>query len=316
MDDVFFYDIHAHAWIAIHPGVNTQTFNQQVADGELTIDENGQLVDALGDPVPLHVLIHAWGFLTYDTDERRFAFLAGDGMGRYYMPGGEQLDEGLTILEQMRDAVGVSPMSPWFYSTTECRWQRSPVRSAPSSDELFVAYPSFVYADGQFVMAGQTGVRIFDEAAGAWNVVEDSGPRPTGYDNGTAYDPTRNRIYMGGGSGDGSGGVYIYDIGSATWSKPPSTGSAPGDLGTNGASLFYDTVNDVVTAFKYDEGVLYTYDPDEDAWTSRPLSSELLDAVGYASYNAFYDPELNAYFVHAATDSEDNGTMFAYRLAG
>ena len=84
-------------------------------------------------------------------------------------------------------------------------------------------------------------------------------------------------------------------------------------IGRHSRSALYDTVNDVLTVFQFAEGVHYTYAPEEDAWTSQPLPSEVLDAVGYPSFNAFYDPELNAYFVHAATDSEDNGTMFAYR---
>ena len=40
-----------------------------------------------------------------------------------------------------------------------------------------------------------------------------------------------------------------------------------------------------------------------------------MDAIGYPSFNAFYDTVTNAYFVYAASDSGDNGTMFAYRWA-
>ena len=43
------------------------------------------------------------------------------------------------------------------------------------------------------------------------------------------------------------------------------------------------------------------------------LSEAALPPSDYPSFNAFFDPELNAYFVHAATDSEDNGLMWAYR---
>jgi hypothetical protein len=29
--------------------------------------------------------------------------------------------------------------------------------------------------------------------------------------------------------------------------------------------------------------------------------------------NAFYSPQLNAHFIHAAGDSQDNGVMWVYR---
>jgi hypothetical protein len=39
----------------------------------------------------------------------------------------------------------------------------------------------------------------------------------------------------------------------------------------------------------------------------------VLNAVGYPSFHAFYDSDLNAYLCHAATDSDDNGVMWVYR---
>lgn len=310
MDDVWFYDIHAHAWIAVHPGNNTLDFNQRVLDGELSIDDNGQLQDGNGEPVPLHVLIHAWDFLTYDTATQRFAFIAGDGMGRYYMPGLEAIEEGLSMLEEQREGIEIPPMSPWFYSTEDCSWERYPIETARPD---VGGYSAFVYASAtdQYVNAGSGGVAVFDRTANTWTSVEDSGPRPTGYDHGVAYDDKRHRLYMGSGDGSTPPGVFIYDIESATWTKPDSTGPAPATFQTNAASIFYDSVSDVVTVFHYGDGVHYTYDPEGDAWTSQDLPAEVLDAAG--SHNAFFDPVLNAYFVYAAGDSADDGTMFAYR---
>ena len=39
------------------------------------------------------------------------------------------------------------------------------------------------------------------------------------------------------------------------------------------------------------------------------LPTEVVEAVGYPSHNAFYDLQLNAYFCHIATDSKDNGVI-------
>jgi hypothetical protein len=314
MDDVWFYDINAHAWIAIHPGNEIATFNQRVADGELSIDDNGQLQDLDGRPVPLHVLIHAWDFLTYDSATHRFVFIAGDGMGEYYMPGLEMVREGLEMLWAQREGSAIPPMSPWFWSVADCAWERYPI-AAPTPD--VGGFAAFVYASAtdEYVYAGSAGVAMFDLTSNAWTVVEDTGPRPTGYDHGVAYDEKRHRLYMGSGDGTTPPGVFIYDIATATWTKPDSAGPAPATFRTNSASIFYDSVNDVVTVFHYYDALHYTYDPEGDSWTNRPLPAEVVGAVGYPSFNAFYDPVLNAYFVHAATDSTDNGTMWAYRWA-
>jgi hypothetical protein len=60
--------------------------------------------------------------------------------------------------------------------------------------------------------------------------------------------------------------------------------------------------------------MLHVYDPDANTWTKQALPSSVMNKIGYPSFNAFFDPELNAYFVYGVTDSEDNGNMWAYRL--
>ena len=97
MDDLWFYDINKHAWICLYPGMNTKTFTQRVKDKELLIDDNGQLIDNEKQPIPLHTLVHAWGYLTYDSDRKKFAFVSwsGNPIPRYFLGGEKQMDEGL-----------------------------------------------------------------------------------------------------------------------------------------------------------------------------------------------------------------------------
>jgi len=45
MDDLWFYDINAHAWICLYPGTNTKTFNERVKGKDLKIDDSGLLRD-------------------------------------------------------------------------------------------------------------------------------------------------------------------------------------------------------------------------------------------------------------------------------
>ncbi len=39
MDDLWFYDINAHAWTCLHPGTNTKTFTQRVKDKQLILNQ-------------------------------------------------------------------------------------------------------------------------------------------------------------------------------------------------------------------------------------------------------------------------------------
>jgi hypothetical protein len=156
-------------------------------------------------------------------------------------------------------------------------------------------------------------VAYFDPNTNRWATEDDSGERPPGYDHGIAYDPTRELIYMGTGESDPTGGLYIYDIESATWTKPSSSGTPPHSFRTNSASIFYDSASDVVVVFQYEDSLIYVYEHDGDNWSTLALPSEVVNAVSYPAHNAFYDPELNVYFLYIATDSTDNGVMWAYR---
>jgi hypothetical protein len=311
MDDVFFYDLNANRWIAVYPGMHVASFTQRVKDGELVVNDHGDLVDQDGQPIPVHTLIHAWDFLTYDPEGQKFAFLAGNGLGRYYLPGEAEMDEGLTIVEAEIAAKSVPPKSPWFYDVASGKFEHYPITGEkPLMVQDLSNFGAFQYLPAQkrYFYGCRDGVAFFDPAAPDWTVVNDQGQRPTGYDLGTAFDPTRNRVYVG---PDG-GGMYIYDLATDTWSTA-STAGAPSGSGTNSASIFYDTANDVITVMHYGDATLYVYAADSDSWTSQSLPDEMLSSVSYPSVNAFYDPELNAYFVHLATDSEDNGVMWAFR---
>ncbi len=128
MDDLWFYDINQHAWLCLHPGTDTKTFTQRVKDGQLLIDENGQLIDDGNRPVPLHPLVHAWGYLAYDSDRKKFAFLSWSAgpVPRYFLGGEKQMDEGLKLLEGQLKGKKKAVFSPWFYDVASGRFERSP----------------------------------------------------------------------------------------------------------------------------------------------------------------------------------------------
>ncbi len=312
MDDLWFYDINAHRWIAVYPGTDTATFSDRVKNGELKIDGNGQLVDKNTRPVAVHTLGHAWNFLTYDSDSRKFAFLAERGFGRFFMGNEAMMDEGLKILETQLAGKPSPPMSPWFYDTVSGEFERYPV-TTPRPD--VGGFPNFQYVKRrkQFFYGGAQGVAFFDSAARKWIKIKDIGPRPIGYDHGGAYDEKRDRIYMGAGKEDPTGPFHIYDLEHNTWRKPNQVGAPVKGFRTNDASIFYDVKNDVVNVFQYREKKIYTYSPDADIWSSREFPAVVFSAPTYPSFSAFYDTALNVAFLYAASDSTDNGVMWAYR---
>src|SRR5262249_26166889 len=111
-----------------------------------------------------------------------------------------------------------------------------------------------------------------------------------------------------------------------TWIDPQPKGApARGSTSypTKNALMEYDPVNDVVllvvhSSFdskKETQGV-YVYDPKTNSWTTEALP--LAEHLGASTKpkNGFYDPALNVLFLHAAGDSQDDGTIWVYRYKG
>lgn len=282
MDDLWFYDINAHAWTCLYPGMNTKTFTQRVKDKQPLLDEHGQLIDQDKQPIPLHTLVHAWGYLTYDSDRSKFAFISWNGMGnkipRYYLGNEKQMDEGLKLLEEELKGKKELVYSPWFYD----------VRSDT--------------------------VATYDPAKNEWSDAKPQGPSPQGYDACGCYDSKRNRFYRNDGDGSKDEGLMAYDIESNTWSHLKPTGTAPPPANTNAAFYEYDSRLDIVVAihFKGKSPGIFVYDPNTNSW-AVPMPFPADGPKFQYAANTFFDRELNAYFCHVAGDSSDNGVMWVYR---
>ena len=312
MDDMWFYDINANRWIAIYPGTDTITFSEQVKSGDLRLNDDGQLVNKLGQLIPVHLLIHAWNYLAYDSHSKKFAILADRGFGRYFIGNEPKMNEGLKILEAQLAGRPSLHMSPWFYNTISGEFERYRIKT-PLPDVGSIPNLQYVKGRKQFFYGSANGVAYFDDAARKWTQVKDSGPRAIGYDHGGTYDDKRERIYMGPGEEDPTGALRAYDPKTETWTKLSNIGAPTRQFSTGRASTMYDAKNDVVTVFQYAEKKIYIYAPATDTWTNHELPAHILASPDYASFSAFYDAELNAYFLYAATDSADNGVMWAYR---
>ncbi len=313
-DDLWFYDINAHRWICLYPGTNPKTFNQRVAKKELLIDDNGQLTDHEGQPVPVHTSGHAWGNLTYDSDRNKFAFITASGnFSRYFLGGEKQMDEGLKQLESQVQTRKNSVLSPWYYDVASGKFERSVATGSMGDLRMF---PQLNYIPGQkrFIVVGANGVAIFEPANNHWSDAHPKGPAPRGYDRPGCYDSRRNRIYSNEGDSSEGQGLMAYDIEKNLWIELKPRGVAPAADDTNGAFYEYDSRLDRVVAihFRGKTPGVFTYDPQANSW-SGPLPFPIDGPKFSFAANTCYDSDLNACICHVAGDSEDNGIVWAYR---
>src|SRR5262245_56612408 len=64
-DDVFFYDLNAHRWIRVFPGIQTRTLVEDIKKGKFKVNDDGQLVDQGGQPLFTGYCHHSYQSHTY-----------------------------------------------------------------------------------------------------------------------------------------------------------------------------------------------------------------------------------------------------------
>ena len=327
MNDYWVYDINAHRWICIYPGVNTKDFSRQVKDGDLKVNEHGLVVDREGRLMP-GKLIHAWGFFAYDTDRNRFASGVGTGYNTYFFPGtyknpnSEDIKKALKVLQEEMKARNPAVKSPMFYDVVKGKFECYPAsgKKSPTS-----GFPQFIYVPSikQFFHFRRKDSSFYDPDKNVWTPVKVKGARMVGYDINACYDSKRDVIYSGK-FGVGSdarkaaekegipNAILVFDIQTKTWSQPDVKGKCPRHWSTNRCSVYYDSAGDVVVFLDYGEEQVYVYDPETGTWHDpTPMPEGIRKGRNFG--NAFYDPELNVHFVLFSGDSRDNGVMWAYR---
>jgi len=311
MDDLWFYDINAHGWICCYPGAPTKTLLLHInADGfEATPD---------GDLIPVAQQVHGYELNTFDTDAQRLLS----------MPNTHPYWE--KAMPQRKDWLKPPPRdaSPWFFETTTGKWNR--LRTGTPGPESSYG-DTLIYLPGRhqaFFLHRNEEVWFYDTQANKWRSVEPRGPKPPfGIDAVSCYDAKRHRIYIGGGSYPvapaGANAFWAYDLNTDAWldlrpSGAPCRGST--SYPTKNAILVYDPANDRVLLVFHsfhndtpDRLGVYVYDPNANAWAEEALPVPEKLGLNRQPKNGFYDPELNAVFLHSAGDSENDSTVWAYR---
>jgi hypothetical protein len=323
MDDIWFYDAGGHRWICIYPGTDTKHFVENIQKGEFKVDANGQLADKEGHAVPFSSLPgHSYQNHTYDAEQHKYIFGWGlPGIGNeQHVRDQEWCKTGLGLLHQQGKADRVMS-TPYYFDVAGGRFERYPADGSrlPTPWKFCVLFslPTrkalFYYSEGTTLLC--------DSATHKWADAGAKGPTPPGSaDVGACYDSKRDRVYTGRGAYSeplkpNEGNVYFYDVKSNTWNNPPNKASAGGFPNSNSGSVHYDVANDRILSFGVwqGKGQVAVYDPEKGDWEGgSPIPAELVGSQ--PCWHAFYSPELNAYFVYVAQDSDDHGTMWAYRF--
>jgi hypothetical protein len=305
------YDVLGHRWICCYPGADTKGL-------DLRIDADGFEADADGRRVPVATQVHGYEMNTYDSDLRRFLSMPNPhGYAKARIP--------------QRAGWAKAPpadASPWSFDTRSGRWDRKRTGTeAPRSGfgDTLIYVPSMKKA---FFAHRSSEVWFYDTAGNRWTKADPPGPKPPfGIDAVSCYDPKRERIYIGGGSypvaPKDTHALRIYDLKADAWIDPkpagvPARGS--NSYPTKNAVLAYDAANDLVLLVfhsRHDDTAdklgVWVYDPTANAWSADPVP--VPDKLGRnrQAKNGFYDPALNAVFLHSAGDSADDGTIWVYR---
>ncbi len=329
MDDIWFYDANAHRWICLYPGTDTRNFVENIRKGELTVNDDGQLTDKAGNVVPFSSIAgHSYQDHAYDSDRGRYLFGGHvDGIGsEQHVRDKPWCKDGRALLLAQGKA-DKSAGAPYVLNTITGRFERPPAgsvgRSHGGAGGSFMVDLVYLPTRKVFWQHSQGTVRLSDPATHRWIDPKAKGTPPKGGDVGVCYDSKRDRIYVCGAVSPGpdgadEGAVHIYDVASNTWSRPANKGKAPSGLtSANRACTHYDSVNDrmIVLVFRGDRDVLgvYAYDPETASWGQAPAPVPPAFAADRGCGHGFYSPQLNAHLFYRAGDSNDRGTMWAYR---
>ncbi len=321
MNDLWFYDANAHRWVCLYPGIEVKTVAQRIKDKELALNADGLLVEKDGQPLP-PLLIHAYGYLGYDPDRRRFAFF-GSQFGNYFTTGkGGVFEEANKLFEEARKGKKFPSTSPFFYDAASGKIEYFPVANAPKGKPYGANLLVYVGSKKQFFYGGSDGVWFLDPEKRTWADAKPKGEPPSGIDRCAAYDATRDRIYHHGkGDKAAENDFLVYDVKGNAWSHPKPKGTGPAYSSSYESVFNYDAGADRLVVIRLyntkDEPGLrrgvYAYDPAANGWADPlPLPAEVVKGIKNGNFG-FYDPELNAYFCHFASDSSDDGSMWVYR---
>jgi len=334
-DDIFFYDLNGHRWIAVYGGTNTTTFLDRAKSAELKIGDDGQLADKEGHPVPVSMIPHhSYHAHTYDTDQKKYVVAwNGNGVGHVGCEPGSRPEWEKAYREALGMLGGKSSGrpekligTPLFFNTIAGKFERFALSGQPLTGAADGGvHGSICYLPTRKAFFHYHGgvTQLYDAVSHQCQSAGAQGKgQPGSSDVGLCYDSKRDRVYMGRGNyapppRPDEGNVYIYDVKANAWSNPPNKPNAGSFPPCNAGNTHYDVANDRVVAISHpagsrEPGTVSVYNPETGAWEAGAAIPPAVSAGGEC-WHSFYSPEVNAHFLYVAGDSTDRGTMWAFR---
>lgn len=301
-DDLYFYDVNAHAWICCHPGT-------PLDNPGLTYDKKiGCERDKNGNIIPVAVSVHAYWTPDYDTHRKMFTMVPSPASLYWHR-----------ALKKHRpyfsDRANKDPRwggygSAWYWDPRTGKWEFRRVKGpAPHHNVDNVYFYSRKLKKGVNLFRG---VWLYDHPTNTWKKVNKSGGGNGAY----CYDHKREWIYVVMARRKDpkrTNFLRIYDISNNKWIDPKAEGDAGVRMESNQAFFTYDCVNDV--AVFHIHAKHHVYDPEKKKWTVMPAAAPPEHKVrGFRWCSGFYDEKLNAHFYFSAGDSSRGlGNMWVYR---
>ena len=111
-------------------------------------------------------------------------------------------------------------------------------------------YGAFEYIPSldRYMVSGRAGSSFFDPTTRAWSAMEAPAPVGDDYDFSAAYDPVRDRVYMG----HHEANLHWYDVQTNTWTVidiPDPYGSLR--YGPNTGAITYDAGQDMLLIWAF-----------------------------------------------------------------
>jgi hypothetical protein len=318
MDDLWFYDLHAHRWICLYPGADKEM--------KLHLNKHGFEVNEQGDPIPVSYLSHAYGNMTYDPDRQKLVIVWSQCP--WWSRALPQRWDWLGIPKEKRRYGNAGPIvpegrHPLFWDVKTGKWERRFVAKDDADGFETRGRPAWAHVT-EYVPAlkkvfhGGPSYRNYRDHAGwlydyetnSWTEVRTPAKppgKPAGHNG--CYDSKRNRVYTLGGKR-----MACFDFKTKTWTDVEAEGQPENFGSSNNGRLTFDTANGVLVWHPNDgpKGNIRVCDPDKNAWETPERT---LPKPAYKGMvHGFYDPDLNAHFYYIARDSRNtNTTMLVYR---
>jgi len=105
MDDLWFYDVNAHRWVCVYPGIDVKKY------GEIKLNKDGFESTPDGNPLPIASMVHAYSMITYDTGRK--LFMSVPCPGAYW----KRIEGRKAFFTKNKGKVNEKRAGPWIYDT-------------------------------------------------------------------------------------------------------------------------------------------------------------------------------------------------------